>query len=191
MNSLFNGSVSYSIGHSSLMNSHLNYIELYLSNMGYKMRQRSYTSLTFFIILNLSSTTAFADNNFDYGGTPHLYKLYKSDYSAKSSALKLYRDCLEKTGNGTTGMINCSSDESTKQNHLLKKNYKKVINFLNISEAVKLAGIQRKWIKDRDRVCMNISNEGNDGKSSEVVYNNCIVVLTSSRSEEILNIIGK
>jgi len=137
-------------------------------------------------ILCIMTDNVAAKSQFPSNSLSALSKAYREMQNTKHDDLKKYTECVEKSQGITLNLMNCSGDEIGVQDGDLNDYYKKLVSELNEEKRMQLRTLQRNWIRNRDKTCSGISNEdGGGGSMSGIIYNDCILMLTVKRKNEI------
>ena len=109
--------------------------------------------------------------------------------AAESEMTQEYLTCMDKSGGVTAEMVECTSDEKTRQDAQLNDNYKKLMSKISAKRKKGLLEAQRAWIKFRDANCkFYFDPEG--GTAALLAGTGCFLQVTADRAKELKNLTG-
>jgi uncharacterized protein YecT (DUF1311 family) len=100
---------------------------------------------------------------------------------------KQFTECMNKSGGITSAMVECISAETQRQDQYLNKSYKALMATLSSARKEQLQEAQRAWIKFRDSNC-SFYLDPNGGSMSRVSAGECVMTMTASRANELVNL---
>ena len=101
----------------------------------------------------------------------------KQDPDVEQRYTKAYRECIT-TGAAAQGVQSamnlCAAEEYERQDTQLNKTYVSVFRRQATSGRTRLRGLQREWIKARDRTCAAEEKEHAGGSMAPLFYSGCL-----------------
>jgi len=95
-----------------------------------------------------------------------------------------YSECMNQSGGVTVTILDCIATETKKQEFLLNKAYKKVMEKLSGKRKNQFRNTQRHWIKYKDASCdFYATSQG--GTLATVILNNCFLMKIALRLKEV------
>ena len=95
-----------------------------------------------------------------------------------------YRQCMDKA-NTTLDMNGCIGDAMKEWDRHLNRLYRDKLSTLSASGQKSLRSAQRAWLKFRDHDCMAHSKMAEGGTLAGILYGECLLKKTVTRSEEL------
>ena len=93
-----------------------------------------------------------------------------------------YTQCMDASGGITAEMRDCFGTEIDRQDARLNQAYVMVMRPLPKPRKERLRGLQRTWIKQRDAKCTRASKAAEGGTLAGIIYADCILDQTISRT---------
>jgi uncharacterized protein YecT (DUF1311 family) len=95
-----------------------------------------------------------------------------------------YSECMNQSSGVTVTILDCIATETKKQEFLLNKAYKKVMENLSVKRKKQFHNTQSLWIKYRDANC-DFYTDADSGSLATIVLNKCFLTEISLRRKEI------
>lgn len=104
--------------------------------------------------------------------------------NADALTSKQYATCMDRTGTTTQGMVECTSEETQRQDKRLNQAYQAAMALQSPERKKQLQAAQRLWLKFRDANCGFYADPAG-GSMARISANDCTMTHTAQRAKEL------